>query len=409
MAISDLGNWLDIFSGPDWLICAKRLSGNDTLANGTHQFGPYIPKSFLFSVLPALNRVDIKNPDLTFDLCVDSHADFRHVRAIYYNNKFHENPASGRNETRLTQFGGRASALLHPDQTGALAVFSFRNPMSGIGPECHVWGARDPVEEELIEERIGTVDPGDFVYWPAASAGNAVQQLALAMRAGCWLDADEMPAAWKTSFPTGADIVRKSVAMKPCRGATPDARLLARRDCEFDIFKSVEHGVEMPTILAGFATLDDFLARAQTILQRRKARSGRSLELQAREIFLEEHLVEGLQFSHQPESERGKRPDFLFPSQIAYRDMSVPAERLRMLAVKTTCKDRWRQVINEADRIGQKHLLTLQEGVSEPQFQEMLEAGVRLVVPSGNIKSFPDAVQPQLQTLESFILEVRSL
>ncbi len=45
-----------------------------------------------------------------------------------------------------------------------------------------------------------------------------------------------------------------------------------------------------------------------------------------------------------------------------------------MLAVKTTCKDRWRQILNEAQRIKPKHLLTLQEGVSHRQFDEMQES-----------------------------------
>jgi hypothetical protein len=80
-----------------------------------------------------------------------------------------------------------------------------------------------------------------------------------------------------------------------------------------------------------------------------------------------------------------------------------------MLAVKTTCKDRWRQILNEADRIPNKHLLTLQEGVSESQFQEMIGAGVQLVVPTQRVESFPAAVQPHLQTLESFIGDVRLL
>lgn len=52
-----------------------------------------------------------------------------------------------------------------------------------------------------------------------------------------------------------------------------------------------------------------------------------------------------------------------------------------MLAVKTTCKDRWRQVLNEADKINNIHLFTLQEGVSLTQFREMQSAGVKLVVP----------------------------
>ncbi len=53
-----------------------------------------------------------------------------------------------------------------------------------------------------------------------------------------------------------------------------------------------------------------------------------------------------------------------------------------MLAVKTTCKDRWRQILNEADKIHQVHLFTLREGVSLAQYREMRESGVRLVVPS---------------------------
>ena len=80
-----------------------------------------------------------------------------------------------------------------------------------------------------------------------------------------------------------------------------------------------------------------------------------------------------------------------------------------MLAAKTTCKDRWRQVINEADRIQTKHLLTLQEGVSEGQFREMQEAGIQLVVPAGLYQAFPDTVKPHLMNLESFIADVRRI
>jgi hypothetical protein len=171
----------------------------------------------------------------------------------------------------------------------------------------------------------------------------------------------------------------------------------------------VEEAVELPTIQHGFESVDEFIARAQTILQRRKARSGRSLELHTREVFIEEGLREGAEFEHQPESDPGKRPDFLFPSAARYRDHNFPATRLRMLAVKTTCKDRWRQILNEADRVSNKHLLTLQEGISEGQFREMTAAGVQLVIPAPLIASFPRSIQPHLQTIESFIADVRLL
>ena len=73
-----------------------------------------------------------------------------------------------------------------------------------------------------------------------------------------------------------------------------------------------------------------------------------------------------------------------------------------MLAVKTTMKDRWRQILNEANRVEQKHLLTMQEGISETQFREMIDAKVTLVVPKPIMEKFPSSVQPHLQTLESF-------
>ncbi|WP_374309934.1 type II restriction endonuclease [Methylocella sp.] len=410
MPLADFTDWLDEFTGPSFIWYVKRLTGNDTLANGTHQAGPYIPKEFLFGIFPAINRRDIKNPDTRFDLYIDSHADHRQVRAIYYNNKFHENPTGGRNEARLTGFGGASSALLDPDSTGSLTVFAFALDGSGAATECHVWVCRHETEEELVEDRIGPVEPGKWAIWsPVSSTLPSLFPPAPAPRASCWLEPSEIPPAWLTRFPSGVEIIRKTVELRPDAGRDPDHRLIRRRECEFQIFRSVEEAVELPAITAGFTNVDDFIARAQTILQRRKARSGRSLELHTREIFIEERLREGDDFAHQPESEPGKRPDFLFPSQPAYKDRHFPDARLRMLAVKTTCKDRWRQILNEADRIPVKHLLTLQEGVSESQFREMTGAGVQLVVPMPLVTAFPKSVQPHLQTLESFIADVRLL
>jgi EcoRII C terminal len=208
---------------------------------------------------------------------------------------------------------------------------------------------------------------------------------------------------------TIAEIIEKTKELCKLDDKSCDARLIKRRECEYQLFLSVEEAYEMPRISQGFAAMDDFVRHAQTVLQRRKSRSGRSLELQAKTIFLEESLIEGQSFQHGVGSEPGKRPDFLFPSQSHYRDPNFPDNRLRMLAVKTTCKDRWRQVLQEAPRIKQKHLLTLQEGVSEAQYAEMENSGVQLVVPKSLISKYPKSVQQKLMTLEHFINEVRHL
>lgn len=410
MPVGDLVEWMEEHAAPACVWYVKRLSGNDTLANGSHQAGPYIPRDFLFRIFPALNRREIKNPDVRFNLYVDSHPDAREVRAIWYNNRFHDSASvRGRDETRVTGFGGSASALLDPESTGALTVFAFQQVPEGETADCHVWVCRHETEEDLVEDRVGPVEPGKYLIWPPSQEGLFTRLDQPSVRASCWLADDEIPAEWRVRFPSGADIIRRAVELRPDSALDPDRRLLRRRECEFEIFRSVEQAIELPHIAAGFANIDEFISRAQTILQRRKARSGHSLELHARAIFVEERLVEGTHFAHQPESEPGKRPDFLFPSAAAYHDADFPRDRLRMLAVKTTCRDRWRQILNEADHIPAKHLLTLQEGVSETQFREMTQAGVQLVVPSGLFEKFPKPVQPHLQTLESFIGDVRLL
>ncbi len=102
-------------------------------------------------------------------------------------------------------------------------------------------------------------------------------------------------------------------------------------------------------------------------------------------------------------------PDFIFPSVEAYQDDSFPEHNLRMLAAKTTCKDRWRQVINEANRIEQKHLLTLQEGVSLNQFHEMVDEGIKLVVPISLHRKYHKDIRNHIVGFDDFIRETKAL
>ncbi len=408
MSLTDVRDWMNEFSDRDFIWYLKRLAGNDTLANQTHQAGPYIPKQVLFHIFPQLNNPQIKNPEIRFDCYIDSHSDCRRVRAIWYNNKYH---GGTRNETRVTRFGGASSALLDPESTGALAVFAFGSN-DNQETKCHVWVSRHGTEEDIIEERVGPVEPGrsGWRVWPTDQfARSNLFESTIRARSSCHLSFSELPDEWLTVFPAPIELIQKSLELRPARSLCPDDRLVKRRQCEAEIFYSIEKATAMPLIKRGFESLEDFVSLAQTILQRRKARAGRSLELHTKEILLEENIQEGTQFSFQPESDPGKRPDFLFPSEVAYKDRSFPDRKLRMLAVKTTCRDRWRQILNEADRISEKHLLTLQHGVSEKQFREMREANVKLVVPEPLKKHFPSSVQPHLQSLESFITDVRLL
>lgn len=408
MPLADVTDWMDEFGKPGAIWYVKRLAANDTLATKSHQAGPYIAKEFLFELFPMLNKPEVLNPDTQLDLYIDSHADHRRVRAVWYNSKFHRKT---RDETRLTRFGGIQSALLDPDNTGELVVFAF---IKGNDEpwECHVWvcGGQG-TEADLFEERFGPVEPKSHLIW---KPGNIPSQSDLFVHqntssGNCWLNTDQIPVEWMNSFPSGLDIIRKTLELRPLSGAPADARLLKRRKCEFEVFRSIEEATWLPRIKGGFSSVDAFLGIANTILQSRKSRSGRSLEYHTVEIFQEDGMVAGTTFEHGPVIEKGKRPDFLFPSAKHYNDTDFPNTRLRMLAAKTTCKDRWRQILNEADRIPRKHLLTLQEGVSENQFAEMTDAGVTLVVPSGLHQSYPVSIRHNLLTLEEFIGDVRYL
>jgi len=106
-------------------------------------------------------------------------------------------------------------------------------------------------------------------------------------------------------------------------------------------------------------------------------------------------------------TENRAKPDFVFPGITNYHDPEFPAVRLTMLGVKSTCKDRWRQVLSEARRIEKKHLFTLEPGISENQTSEMTENRLTLVLPKSLHDSYKPAQQAGLMQLGDFIALAR--
>lgn len=399
-------DWLESVSGPGWVWYLKRLSANDTLENEAHQAGPYIPKHVIFRVFPRLERPDTVNPSTTFPVAVDSHDDERELRAVWYNNK-------SRDEARITRWGGRASPVLNPENTGSLAVFAFYRPEAYENSRhARVWVSRGRDEELEVEDWIGSsVEPGSglLALTEPVRAGTGGLNTVHLQRldqgpSDCRLDESELPDSWTEEFPAASEIIRKAIELSGISvSRSADERLLERRECEEELFYSVEEATVLPMIREGFDSISDFVDLAHSVTNRRKSRSGRSLELHAQEIFDEEDLP----YSYNEISEGRSRPDFLFPSVRAYQDASYPDDQLRMLAAKTTCKERWTQVLDEADRIEPKHLLTLQEGVTRRQFQKMKSNGIRLVVPEDLQTGYHDEIRPDLMSLEEFISETK--
>jgi len=153
--------------------------------------------------------------------------------------------------------------------------------------------------------------------------------------------------------------------------------------------------------------VEDFVDMANKVLNRRKSRAGKSLEHHLSAIF--DHNK--IQYTAQAVTEGNKKPDFLFPSEKAYHDMTFSIEKLCTLAAKTTCKDRWRQILNEANRLRDRHkyLCTMQQGISSSQMDEMQDEKVILVVPKPYIKSFPRDKQDRIWTVSRFVNYVKEM
>jgi hypothetical protein len=123
--------------------------------------------------------------------------------------------------------------------------------------------------------------------------------------------------------------------------------------------------------------VDGLLRYSMSLFQRRKSRAGKSLE-HTLEAILD---ARGISYDAQAETENHEKPDFLFPSEGAYHDPAFPAAGLTLLGAKTTCKDRWRQVLSEGERVEIKHLVTLESAISVRQTDDMRQKGLQLVVP----------------------------
>lgn len=399
----ELEHWLEEVSGPEWLWHAKFLSANDTYAKPqVHQAGPYLAKELLAEAFPqTCKRADSeRNPELWLNARIDSHQWVDDIRLVWYNSKRLESRSNGRDEARLTNWGGKTSPIVEPDVTGSLVVFAFHAPPHKDAGQVRIWIARNEAELDRLSELLDEVAPGRSLTLRAGGP------LLSAEPGPCWLKREAMPEAWIQDFPSGADIVAWVMKHRPAfRRLDADKRLLRRIACEFELFQSLEQEHVLPRVREGFASVDAFVQFANRVTNRRKSRAGRSLEIQAAAIFDEEEVS----YSHGEQTEGARTPDFIFPSIDRYQERSWPDSRLRMLGAKTTCKDRWRQILNEAERIPRKHLLTLQEGVSSQQFSEMAEEGVILVVPAGRMKCYPDDVKPHLLSLERFLGEVRAL
>jgi len=184
----------------------------------------------------------------------------------------------------------------------------------------------------------------------------------------------------------------------------PDGALLAWMDHEETLFRTLERHLLASRLSDLNGDVDRTLEIAMQTFQRRRARAGKALENHVATVL----TTFGIEHEAQAYTEGRKQPDFLFPGSLAYHDPEFSAGRLRMLAVKTTCKDRWRQVLSEADRIPRKHLLTLEAPISVAQTDEMGSRSIALVLPLELHAHFEQQQRFGLLSVRTLIDELRA-
>lgn len=367
----------------------KFLSANDTGATGGHQSGILISKSAVEMMFSTQELAQTGIPKRTIKIRWQD--DFETESCFtYYESK---------NELRITRFG-RGFPFLKPEQTGALFVFTKQTDIDYSG---YFLETDDEIEEFLDTFGISLTETNSLIDIQRVSA-ETQEKLSIQEFINN-LDVD-FPASDVMSAAARA-IEEKTYDHIEYIRLNPDEKIISWTNMEYTLFRALEYARYGEIITKGFQSVDEFVRVSNVVLNRRKSRAGKSLEHHLSAIF-DGNCIE---YSSQAVTEGNKKPDFLFPSQEAYHDHGFSVDYIVSLAAKTTCKDRWRQVLNEADRLRDKpkYLCTLQQGISGAQMDEMQAENVILVVPKPYIATYPKDRRDRIWTLARFVQYVKMI
>lgn len=367
----------------------KFLSANDSGETGGHQSGILISTSARGL---AFTQEEIK----------ENHIIKKNVKVRWQNDLITDSCITwyeSKREMRLTKFG-KGFPWLQPEYTGALFVFTKQTETDY---SAFILNSDDDIQGFLDAFGITPAETNCLVDVSQITSEvyeqNVINTFIQSVHA-------EFPASERMS--AAARKIYDQVFHNGTLALTdPDKILLDWTAEEYTLFRSFEQANYGTKIKRGFSSVEEFITTANAVLNRRKSRAGKSLEHHLAALFDINHI----RYTAQGITEGKKRPDFIFPSEEAYHDAAFSIDKICSLAAKTTCKDRWRQVLNESDRLkdSNKYLCTLQQGISSTQLDEMQAEKVVLVVPKPYIAAFPRNRQSEIWTVRKFIGYVRQI
>lgn len=182
-----------------------------------------------------------------------------------------------------------------------------------------------------------------------------------------------------------------------------DTTLVQFLEKEERIFKAIERILVQDKLNQGFSSVDDFISYSLSVQNRRKSRMGFALQNHLSCIFRENRIL----FSAQVHTEHDNIPDFIFPGGEQYWNPNFDSNLLTMLAAKSSCKERWKQILDEAEKIPNKHLCTLETAISPEQTQSMIRKNVRLVIPSSFFNTYLPSQLENIWSINQFLEYVR--
>lgn len=363
------------------------ITANDTGKNGSHQSGFYIPKCaapLLFEE-PGIKGI---NKDKAVEIKWQN--DFiTQSRFIYYGQ-------GTRNEYRITRLG-KGFPFFEEDNVGDLLILAKHNADFYYG---FILQSDDDIDTFLAYFNLSPDATNQLINLSHTTSAETSLMYGIQQAISHYDDfprTEDMARFAREIYNQAYHISNQAVCLNP------DLHLMKWIETEFSLFRGFEEKIYSQVYSRPFANCQDLISFSNVILNRRKSRAGKSLEHHLANIF----TVAKLRFEEQVVTEDNKRPDFIFPGGEAYRDLMFPADNLVFLGAKTTCKDRWRQVLNEANRIETKYLFTCQQGISKNQLREMRHEKVRLVVPANYRNSFDKEYRDEIETLASFISIVK--
>lgn len=365
----------------------KFISANDVNATGAHQSGFYLPKQDgvwqMFTTSPPTPGMLAKQiVRIRWQI-----EEYETQSAItWYGQKT-------RREYRSTRFG-RGFPYLTRDSVGDLLILI---PVAPESFRAFLLDREEDVQE--LEASLGLQVTQSWAVYQNGAPQEETEDECVERHFRTFVQA-------LTDFPSG-DVFSAETqkALEECvrgfRDEDLDSSVARLIESEYRLFRLAERALCTAEVHRLFRDIDDFLKTAATIMNRRKSRAGRSLENHVSALLRRS----GIPHEVRPEAIEG-RPDIVIPDTAKYFRFNNQQENVFVIGVKTTCKDRWRQVLNEARRAPRKYIFTIQPGISEPQLREMHEANVSLIVPNHLHREYPKGAPIALLTFEDFVSRV---